>query len=148
MTTAHRPDWAAEVAAMQRWACDSEALTFGPFKATPSQRRLEKCGRPVPLTDQQLDILFILLKSPGTVVLEEMLIARVWGKDHALAGKAALRCCVAELRSALGDGKRSSCYIVTLPGRGYVFVAPIYSARDRKREERFNSAREAQDQCL
>jgi DNA-binding winged helix-turn-helix (wHTH) protein len=60
---------------------------------------------------------------PNQVVGKRDLMAEVWPDVTVEEGN--LRVHVAELRKALGDGKDGARYIITLPGRGYCFVAPI-----------------------
>jgi DNA-binding winged helix-turn-helix (wHTH) protein len=64
-----------------------------------------------------------LLERAGEVVTKEALIARVWQQIN--VEQANLKIQVSALRRALADGQAGRRYIMTIPGRGYCFVAPV-----------------------
>src|SRR5262245_10792572 len=101
----------------------AQAITFGPFRLLPVQRTLFEDDRPLRLGSRALDILIALADSAGELVSRDELVARVWPKTF--VEDANLRVHVAALRKVLGDGPSGSRYIVTVPGRGYRFVAPV-----------------------
>ena len=98
-------------------------MSFGPFKLLPGPRLLLEGDRPVRLGSRAFDILVTLLECPGEVVDKEQLIARVW--PQTFVEEANLKIQVSALRRTLGDGQRGNRYILTVPGRGYNFVAPV-----------------------
>nr|HYT93385.1 winged helix-turn-helix domain-containing protein [Gemmataceae bacterium] len=102
---------------------DERAISFGSFRLLPSQRLLLEGDQPVRLGSRALDILAVLAESAGRVVPKEELIARVW--PEVLVEESNLKIQVSALRRALGDGQGGNRYIVTVPGRGYEFVAPV-----------------------
>ncbi len=63
-----------------------------------------------------------LVGRAGEVVSKDELVARVWPGVFVEDGN--LRVHIAALRQALGDGQAGRRFIVTIPGRGYSFVAP------------------------
>ncbi len=77
---------------------------------------------PVPLGGRALDILAVLLETPGQFVSKDTLIARVW--PCSVVEENDLRVHIAALRRAL-DGRR---YILNEPQRGYCLVAPLQEA--------------------
>ena len=100
-----------------------QAITFGPFRLLPVQRALFENDRPLRLGSRALDLLIALADSAGELVTKDELAARVWPKTF--VDDANLRVHVAALRRALGDGLSGPRYIVTVPGRGYRFVASV-----------------------
>src|SRR5271168_1025192 len=100
-----------------------DLVSFGPFSLLPSARLLTRNGVQVELGARALDILIALVTRPNDVVSKADLLALVWPSVHVEEGS--LRFHVAGLRKALGDGEDGARYIVTLPARGYCFVAPI-----------------------
>ena len=64
-----------------------------------------------------------LIERPGKVVDKDELLARAW--PQTFVEESNLKMQVSALRRALGDGQRGQRYVVTVPGRGYNFVAPI-----------------------
>ena len=95
---------------------------FGPFRLLPYQRLLDR-EQPVHLGSRALDILAALVERPGQLVTRAELMSRVW--PDTVVVPANLTVHVAALRRALGDGKEGQRYLVTVPGRGYRFVAPV-----------------------
>jgi len=96
---------------------------FGPFRLLVSERLLERDGTHVPLGARALEILIFLVERPGEPVTKTDLIARAW--PDATVSEGSLRFQINALRKVLGDGQSGARYIITLPGRGYCFVAPV-----------------------
>ena len=102
---------------------DGHAISFGPFRLLAAQRLLLEGEKPVRLGSRAFDILAALVERAGEVVGKEELMARAWPKTF--VEEANLKIQVSALRRALGDGQGGHRYVVTVPGRGYNFVAPV-----------------------
>src|SRR5216684_6960485 len=102
---------------------NGHAISFGPFRLLAAQRLLLEGDNPVRLGSRAFDILAALVERPGEVVSKKELIARAWPKTF--VEDANLKIQVGALRRALGDGQGGHRYVVTVPGRGYNFVAPV-----------------------
>src|SRR4249920_4097412 len=102
---------------------NGHAISFGPYRLLGSQRLLLEGEQPVRLGSRAFDILAALVERAGEVVGKEELIARAWPKTH--VEEANLKIQVSALRRALGDGQDGNRYVITVPGRGYNFVAPV-----------------------
>jgi predicted ATPase/DNA-binding winged helix-turn-helix (wHTH) protein len=100
-------------------------VTFGPFRLFPARELLLEGDKPLHLGSRALEILKALIERPGTLVTKEDLVARVWPTTFVEEGS--LRVHMAALRRALADGQAGKQYIITIPGRGYRFVAPVSS---------------------
>jgi DNA-binding winged helix-turn-helix (wHTH) protein len=98
-------------------------MSFGPYRLLAAQRLLLEGDKPVRLGGRAFDILAALVESAGEVVAKEALIARVW--PQTFVEDADLKIQVSALRRAIGDGQGGNRYIVTVPGRGYNFVASV-----------------------
>ncbi len=94
--------------------------SFGPFRLHLAGRLLLKNNCPVAIGSRALDLLVILLQNAGSVVGKDALIANLW--PDSVVDPAGLRVHMAALRKVLGDSDR---YIVTVPQRGYSFVAAV-----------------------
>src|SRR5216683_2691025 len=103
-----------------------DAICFGPFRLSTSERLLEKGGGPVQLGSRALDILIALVERPAEVVSKKELIARVW--PDLVVDEGSLRFHILASRKALGQGRSSTRYVTNVSGRGYCFVAPISRA--------------------
>src|SRR3984893_850948 len=101
---------------------DGRATSFGPFRLLAAQRLLFEGDTPVRLGSRAFDILAALVERAGEIVGKEELIARAW--PQTVVEEANLKIQVSALRRALGDGQGDHRYVVTVPGRGYNFVAP------------------------
>src|SRR5258708_18280406 len=102
---------------------DGHAISFGPFRLLAAQRLLLEGDKPVRLGSRAFDILAALVERPGEVVAKEHLIARAW--PQIFVDESNLKIQVSALRRALGDGQGGNRYVITVPGRGYNFVAPV-----------------------
>src|SRR5258708_27885640 len=102
---------------------DGHAISFGPFRLLAAQRLLLEGENPVRLGSRAFDILAALVERPREVVSKKELIARVWPKTF--VEDANLKIQISALRRALGDRPGGHRYVVTVPGRGYNFVAPV-----------------------
>jgi DNA-binding winged helix-turn-helix (wHTH) protein len=109
-----------------------DPICFGPFRLSITERVLEKEGVPVRLSSRAFDILIALVERPGEVVTKKDLFARVW--PDLVVDESNLRYHVSALRKALGERQSGTCYVTSVSGRGYCFVAPISHAAPGLRE--------------
>jgi TolB-like protein/Tfp pilus assembly protein PilF len=97
---------------------------FDDFRVDPRRRLLLGGeGRPLPLTPKAFDTLVYLVQHTDVVLGKEMLMRAIWA-DTAVEENN-LNQCISVLRRALGEKRGEHRYIVTVPGRGYRFVAPV-----------------------
>ena len=104
-------------------APDDGAIGFGPFSLWPSAHLLREGETPVHIGTRALDLLIVLVERAGQVVTKDELIARVW--PNLVVDEGNLKTQMALLRKVLRDGKAGARYLITVPGRGYRFVAPL-----------------------
>src|SRR5467141_2745819 len=102
---------------------DEETFVFGSFRLIPTQRMLLEDGKPLRLRSRALHILVTLVESAGETIRKDQLMARA--RPDTVVEENALRVHVAALRKALGDGQAGKRYIANIPGRGYIFIAPV-----------------------
>jgi predicted ATPase/Flp pilus assembly protein TadD len=110
---------------------------FGPFRVDPTKRLLLRDGQPQSLTPKAFEILLVLLRHRDRVVEKDNLMRAVW--PDTVVEENNLTRNISALRKALGEGPHEHSYLVTVPGRGYGFVAEVReirceSTRDRNRE--------------
>ena len=104
------------------------AVRFGSFCLLPGQRLLLEAEQPVPLGSRALDILIALIERHGELVTRRELMLRVWPGINVVDANLSVH--IAALRRALRDGQAGNRYLVTTPGQGYRFVAPISTDDD------------------
>jgi serine/threonine-protein kinase len=88
-------------------------------------------GQPIQLTSKAFDLLLALVESQGRELGKEELMERVWANQ--IVEDANLTVTMANLRKALGEKASDHRFIVTIPGKGYRFVAELGN-RDLRRE--------------
>ena len=97
---------------------------FSGFRLDGVSRELFGPDRvPVPLTSKALDVLLYLIEQRDRVVDKNELIAAVW--PGRVVEENNLTQAISSLRKAFGVGAGEHRYIVTVPGRGYRFVAEL-----------------------
>jgi Tol biopolymer transport system component/DNA-binding winged helix-turn-helix (wHTH) protein len=87
------------------------------------RRLLWRDGSPVPLTAKTFDVLAFLVERPHRVVSKEEFFEHLWHGTTVL--EASLVRQISLLRKALDQRLDNHDYIVTIPGRGYEFVATV-----------------------
>lgn len=98
-------------------------LDFGPFRVDPIRRQLLRGGHVVELKAKPFDALLVLLAHRGRDLRRQELLREVW--PDAIVEENNLSQCISAVRKALGEGPRDHQYVVTVPGLGYRFVAPV-----------------------
>src|ERR1700694_2827061 len=105
---------------------------FGPFRIDPVKRLLLRAGEPVLLTPKAFEILLLLVEKRGEVLLKEELMQSIWRNTVVEEGN--LNRNISTVRKVLGESPGDHRYIVTIPGRGYRFVADVAEAWDEYRQ--------------
>ena len=98
---------------------------FGAFELDLRARELRKHGVKVGLPEQSIQILAILVKRSGEVVLREEIRKKLWPNDTIVEFDHSINAAINRLRAALGDEAGMRRYIETLPRRGYRFLVPV-----------------------
>ncbi len=75
-----------------------------------------------------MQILAVLLRTPGEVVTSDELRKELWPADTFVDFEHGIRNAVARLRAVLGDNADKPRYVETLPRRGYRFIGAVDSA--------------------
>src|ERR1700741_3802493 len=107
----------------------NRTIQFGVFEVDFRAGELRRRGGKVKLQEQPLQILQILLESPGEVVTREELQQRIWPSDTFVDFDHGLNNAIRRLREALGDSADTPRYIETLARRGYRFIGSLAGDR-------------------
>jgi DNA-binding winged helix-turn-helix (wHTH) protein/tetratricopeptide (TPR) repeat protein len=102
---------------------------FGPFRMDPDRQVLLRENVPVPVTPKAFETLLALVRRSRDVVSKEELLKEVW--PDSFVEESNLSQSIFLLRKALGDTPENRQYIVTLPGRGYRFAAPVRTVTEQ-----------------
>jgi DNA-binding winged helix-turn-helix (wHTH) protein len=95
----------------------------GPYHVDGAKRLLLRDGEVVPLTPKCFEILLALVEKSREILDKEGLMNRVWPDSFVEEGNLTYN--ISVLRKALGEKANEHLYIVTVPGRGYQFVASV-----------------------
>jgi TolB-like protein/DNA-binding winged helix-turn-helix (wHTH) protein/Tfp pilus assembly protein PilF len=97
---------------------------FGAFQLDPVKRLLRRLdGTPVPLTPRVFDTLLYMVEQHDSVIDKERIMEAVW--PDSIVEENNLAQAIWKLRQVFGETPGSHSYIVTVPGRGYRFVAEV-----------------------
>src|SRR6185369_14975158 len=97
---------------------------FGAFQLDPVKRLLRRLdGTPVPLTSRVFDTLLYMVRHHDAVLDKERIMEAVW--PDSIVEENNLAQAISKLRQVFGETPGSHSYIVTIPGRGYRFVAEV-----------------------
>ena len=101
----------------------ASCYVFGEFRLDARSRVLFRSGEMVELYPKAIDVLIFLVESRANVATKEELLERVW--PDTFVEESTLTRSISVLRKALGDTPEGHSYILTVPKRGYRFVAPL-----------------------
>lgn len=96
---------------------------FGPFRLIPNEHRIHRFGVQILLPPKEFDLLLLLVKNQGQIMLREALIKALW--PNTVVEEANLNVHISALRKMLAEGQSDPHYIETLPRLGYRFIAPV-----------------------
>jgi TolB-like protein/DNA-binding winged helix-turn-helix (wHTH) protein/Flp pilus assembly protein TadD len=97
---------------------------FGGFQLDPVKRLLRRLdGTPVPLAPRVFDTLLYMVEHHESVIDKERIMEAVW--PDSIVEENNLAQAIWKLRQVFGETPGSHSYIVTVPGRGYRFVAEV-----------------------
>lgn len=97
---------------------------FGGFELDTAKRLVRRMdGTPVPLTSRVFETLLYMVEHCDTVLDKERIMEAVW--PDSIVEENNLAQAISKLRQVFGETPGSHNYIVTVPGRGYRFVAKV-----------------------
>jgi Tol biopolymer transport system component/DNA-binding winged helix-turn-helix (wHTH) protein len=96
---------------------------FGAYLLDTDLRTLKRDGELVAAAPKVVETLTVLIQNRGRVMTKDELLRVLW--PDTVVEEANLTQNVSVLRRLLGDDARTHRYIVTIPGKGYSFVAPV-----------------------
>lgn len=101
-----------------QWSC----VRFDSFSVDLRSGQLFRSGGRVPIQDQPLQLLRLLLEAEGKVVTREELRAALWPQGTFVDFEHAVNTAVKKLRQALEDSAEHPKFVETLPRIGYRFI--------------------------
>ena len=101
-------------------------LEFGPYRIDREQRLLSKGPVITPMAPKVFDLLLVLAESGGRTLEKESLLKTLWPDSFVEEGSLTRN--ISTLRKVLGESPDDQKYIMTVPKRGYRFVAQVRAA--------------------
>ena len=98
---------------------------FGLFELDTESEQLSKTGRTVKIQQQPYKLLHLLLTQAGKVVTREDIRAALWPAETFVDYDQGVNFAMKQVREALGDDAEHPVYVLTVPKRGYRFIAPV-----------------------
>ena len=109
-----------------------DTYVFGEFRIETVKRLLLRNGEPVPLTPKVFDTLLYLVLHTDKLVEKNELMQAIW--PDTVVEENNLNQNVSTLRRVLGESRGENRYIVTVPGKGYRFIASLEAGRETPEE--------------
>ena len=98
---------------------------FADFELDRNAYELRRNGRPLKLEPIPLDLLFLLVEKRGQLVTREEVLEGLWDKGVFFDVDNAINSAVRKLRRALADDPEEPRFVLTVPTKGYRFVAEL-----------------------
>ncbi len=110
-----------------------KTIRFAEFELEASKRRLRREGKPLTLNAKAFDVLVFLAENAGRVLSKEEIMNAVW--ENQFVEEANLAVQISALRKALGERIDAPRFLVTIPGKGYEFIADIQNGDEHVNSE-------------
>ena len=101
---------------------------FAHRRIDTARREVLHMGKTVPMYPRCFDALLLLIEHRGTLLGKDFLMQALW--PDVVVDENSLAKVISEVRRALGEGPRDPGCIVTIPRRGYRFVAEVVVQRN------------------
>src|SRR5260370_11438528 len=102
-----------------------EIFRFDDFELDRGTYELRHAGLRVRLQRLPLELLYLLVERHGQLVTREEIIERIWGNGVSVDSETSINTAMNKIRRALNDDADAPRFVVTVPARGYRFIAPI-----------------------
>ncbi len=102
---------------------DNPVYSFADFRLDPTRRLLLRNGEIITLHPKAFDLLLALIENRDRVLSKNELLNSVWEGQFVEEGNLAVQ--IFTLRKIFAEKKDEHRFIVTVPGRGYRFVADV-----------------------
>ncbi len=109
-----------------------KTYAFAEFRLDSQKRVLLKDSHALPLNPKTFDLLLLLIERGGEVLSKDELLEKVWAGQFVEENNLTVQ--VSALRKILGERKGEHRFIVTVPGKGYKFVADVLTPSEEEKE--------------
>src|SRR6478672_7711606 len=99
----------------------ARSYEFDGFVVDAVRRTVTRDSRPIPLTAKAFDTLLFLIEHGGETVTKRQIMDTVWADTAVEENNLTQQ--ISTLRKAFGEIPGDHRFIVTVPGKGYAFIA-------------------------
>ena len=112
---------------MATWPTKSSAcLRFGnDFALDLRAYQLRSGDVSLKLKPAPMELLILLVEHRGELVTREQIVERIWGKGVFVDTDNSINVAISRIRQVLRDDPERPRFVLTVPGKGYRFVAPV-----------------------
>jgi len=103
----------------------AELYRFADFELDQRAYQLRREGVVVHLQAIPFQLLCLLVERHGELVTREEILDRIWGKGVFIDSENSINTAVRKIRQALNDDADRPRFVVTVPAKGYRFVAAV-----------------------
>ncbi|MBK9163721.1 MAG: PD40 domain-containing protein [Acidobacteria bacterium] len=96
---------------------------FGEFELDGERRTLTHAGREIPMKAKAFDLLCYLVENRGKQLTKSEILDGVWPGQFVEENNLSVQ--ISALRKILGTQNGGGQFVVTIPGKGYAFVAKV-----------------------
>lgn len=89
--------------------------------------RREESNEAIHLPNKAIELLLLLVRNPGRTLSKDEILEAIW--SDSIVEESNLSQTIFVLRKGLGDDTKKPRYILTIPGRGYQFIAEVTGGR-------------------
>ena len=104
-------------------AVTEQTYSFADFEVDTKKRLLFKNMQAIALNSKAFDLLIVLIENRGQIVNKEELLETVWANQFVEENNLTVH--ISALRKIFGEKRGEHQFIVTIPGKGYKFVAEL-----------------------
>jgi tetratricopeptide (TPR) repeat protein/DNA-binding winged helix-turn-helix (wHTH) protein len=95
------------------------------FELDVSAYELRSRGIPLKLKPIPMELLIFLVERRGELTTREQIVERIWGKGVFLDTDNSINSAISKIRQALRDDPDRARFVLTVPSKGYRFIAPV-----------------------
>ena len=99
-------------------------IKFKEFELDCDRYELRRNGRAVKLEKMPMELLILLAAKKGRLVTRPEIIECLWGSEVFVDSEHGINTAIRKLRLALRDDPEKPCFVETVTGKGYRFIAP------------------------
>ena len=105
-----------------------QVYEFDEFRLDAAKRQLLREGEIVPLYSKAFELLLFMVQNNGRDLAKDQILETIWPGQ--VLEESNLTVNISAVRRALGEKAAQPRYLITIPGRGYRFVANVREVRD------------------